>query len=149
MISIEQCADQGIIQRILYHPQVMHGRSLSDGFRPDAFTIPTGLYLLARSNGVPMGLFLLHVQNPVLLQAHIAFLPEFWGSPTAKAQKLGIAWLAKHTAFKVMFSLIPEYNESALGFVQRTGWEPCGEIPHSVVKKDQWMSEFLFRIDIK
>jgi hypothetical protein len=59
MISIEQCADQDIIQRILYHPHVMHGRSLSDGFRPDAFTIPTGLYLLARSNGVPMGLFLL------------------------------------------------------------------------------------------
>jgi hypothetical protein len=89
MISIEQCADQDIIQRILYHPHVMHGRSLSDGFRPDAFTIPTGLYLLARSNGVPMGLFLLHVQNPILLQAHIAFFTRVLGRSYRESAKAG------------------------------------------------------------
>src|SRR3954454_21427527 len=148
MISVEPCVDPAIIQRILYHPQVMHGRSLSDGFRPDGFAIPTGLYLLARSNGVTMGIFLLHVQKPVLLQEHIAFLPEFWGRPTAQAPRMGIRWLAENTEFQVMFCLIPEFNSAAIAFVQRTGWEACGEIPKAVLKREQWMSEFLFRISI-
>jgi hypothetical protein len=148
MITIEPTTDEGTIHSILFHPQVMHRRSLSDGFETGNWALPTGLYLLARSNGTPMGLFLLHVQNPILLQAHTAFLPEFWGKPAAKAQTSGIKWLAEHTPFKRMFCLIPEFNASALGYVNRTGWSYEGQIKCAVLKDGLRMDEHIYGIEI-
>jgi hypothetical protein len=120
-VTIERTDDLFEVQKIVRHPQVFHFRSLCDGITQEAFTPPPGLYLLAKDETGPLGIFFFQVQNPVLYQVHAAFLPEAWGPKTLKAARLGIEWLAENTLCKKLMALIPAFNDAALAYVQRIG----------------------------
>jgi hypothetical protein len=149
LVTIERTDDLFEVQKIVRHPQVFHFRSLCDGITQEAFTPPPGLYLLAKDETGPLGIFFFQVQNPVLYQVHAAFLPEAWGPKTLKAARLGIAWLAENTLCKKLMALIPAFNDPALAYVQRIGGRIEGKIHHGA-QKDGWLvPEYVYGITVE
>jgi RimJ/RimL family protein N-acetyltransferase len=149
VITVEQCANLDIIQELVQNPHVFNFRSLCDGVDVKNFRLPDGLYLLARSEHGPLGMFYLHAQNPILWQVHVAFLPHAWGKPARTAGLLGIDWLAQKTACRKMIALIPEFNRAALGYVERIGGILEGRIRHGAMKEGTPVNELVYGITVK
>jgi hypothetical protein len=137
------------VQKIVRHPQVFHFRSLCDGISDENFTPPPGLYLLAKDETGPLGIFYLTVQNPILYQVHTAFLPEAWGYKTFHAGKLGIRWLAENTICRKMIALIPSFNDSALAYVERLGGQLEGKIHNGAMKDGLLVPEYVYGVTVE
>jgi hypothetical protein len=148
-MTIESTCDRDLIRQIILHPKVFHFRSLADGITPENFALPAGLYLLARDETGPLGVFYLHAQNPRLWQVHVAFLPKAWGHKTVRAGQAGLAWLQAETGCRKLLALIPGFNDVALDYVERIGGIRCGTIPEATEQAGVLYDEYAYVVEVK
>jgi len=148
-VTVEPTQDEALLAQILLHPQVFHFRSLCDGISEECFKPPEGLYLVAKEGGAPLGVFYFHPQNPRMWQAHVAFLPTAWGGrQTREAARLAIQWLKKQTTCRKLLLLIPNFNQSAIQYIERLGGKHEATIRQGCVKQGVLAPELIYTLEV-
>jgi len=148
-ITFERTNDFHLVKKIATHPKLWP--LISDDLSPDRHQWepsqnPEIWYVLARGNGVPMGLFVFLPENPVHWRSHVCILPEFWGDIAAMACTLVFRWMWKLTKCERITGTIPISNRRAIAFAVRCGMTQYGVNPKSVLRNGRLEDQVLLGI---
>ena len=148
--TFESTRDRAKIKRIITHPRLY--RHMQDDYapRPEDFEPeihPLVSYILARCDGVAIGLFIVSVHSRVLFEIHECFLPEFWGKLAHEATVQFRDWIWRNTGCMRMFGQTPAYNRLAVKFAKDAGMVQFGVHPRAFMKHGKLQDLVLLGID--
>jgi RimJ/RimL family protein N-acetyltransferase len=138
--------DMHVVRNVMTHRRVYphisdDGSVPADQFEPvDHEAI---VYLLARDEHSPLGVFMLVPQNTVTYEVHTCMLPRAWGYLAHSAAINGTQWMFNHTTCTRIVTNVPSYNTLAKRFAEECGMKQFGLNPKSFLKNgvlyDQYM----------
>ena len=149
-ITFERTNDYALVRKIATHPKIWP--TISDDLSPSIedwqpVENPDIWYVLARGNGVPLGLFVFLPENPACWRSHVCILPAYRGEIGRMACRLVFYWLWQHTRCERIIGSIPVSNPLAIQFAVQCGMSKYGVNPKSVMKNGQMEDQVLVGID--
>lgn len=145
---IKRTFDSKVIDSVLKHDEIRPyiTDDGTDGFFD--YPINSNIYYLAfYDNDNIAGLFMLYPQNSSTLEVHINTLPDYRGAKGLEAARLGVEWVFKNTNFHKINGNVPVYNERALEFSKKTGFEIEGINKNSIMKDGKLYDQIYFGIE--
>jgi RimJ/RimL family protein N-acetyltransferase len=129
------------ISNIFNHPKVF--KWISDDCSEYPMVIDENLMYLINENKT--GVVRLDPLNGVCCVAHIALMPEAWGTGTAFVKDV-IRWCCYNTRILKAIAIIPKYNRLAIALVKKCGFKQEGIIKRSFLKRFKLHDQILFGI---
>ena len=132
MYSFERTEDVDLIRYVIAHPKV-YGRA-SDDFAPPREQYQPNMdpriwYVLAKLDGLVLGLWGLFPHSDILWEVHTCLLPHAWGTVGHEASLAFLEWLWKHSPCRRLITSVPEFNRVAKRFAERAGMVEYGVNP--------------------
>jgi hypothetical protein len=96
------------------------------------------IYLLVKDEDKVLGVILYHVFNhPICFQAHVNYLPKYWGSGLIKYTLESVDWIYSNTDCQKIVALIPEAYPEVIKHAQKAGLKIEGNIEKSIMVNDK------------
>jgi RimJ/RimL family protein N-acetyltransferase len=92
--------------------------------------------------GTLLGGFEIKEVTAITLEGHIFIHPSYW-KQTKEIIDAGHLWAKQH-GYKVIFTHVPANCLHMLKFMNRMGYEACGQIENGIVYKGQLVTLFLY-----
>jgi len=101
---------------------------------PEVYTYESNVsYLLVtEDDGTELGVFMLELTYPYLLELHLAFLPSAYGYKTREAGKMLLKYIRENIIVNTIFAKCVERNRLARKLILDCGLEEVGKIPKCV-----------------
>lgn len=149
-MKVERTHDMDAVREILTDPAVWS--LVSDDGCPDRhdFTPVRDtriVYLLARDQGVPVGVFLLVPVNAVTWDVHCAMLPGYRGLPAVVAARLALDLAFAEADARKLTAAIPASNQRAVRFARALGFRQEGVSTRSFLKNGRLEDRIVFGIE--
>ena len=91
-------------------------------------------YLLASSNDTPVGVLVYHViDNPIMYQGHLNYLPKFWGTGLEKHTIEACRWMFNNTDCQKIIGFAPDHYPEVLKHAIKCGFRKEGYLSNSVL----------------
>lgn len=144
MIRIETTTDFDFIRCCITHPRIWPHVSC-DGIDDLPDDISSSWFVEAIDGGDRLGVFLLHVHNPILVEIHTALLPSAWGASANKAAHALLRFLAEQ-GFKKAMTYVPSNNPLALRFARGAGMAQEGMLTNSYPKNGVLLDQHILGV---
>lgn len=142
---IEPTNDYEFIKKIATNdqiwPWVSDDFSLKENFKPDERM----LYLKISEDGKDVGFFSITCHNSVFFEIHTAILPEFWGKSLKYSIEV-IGWIFAKTRCEKLITFVPENNERALVYAEKSGLIKEAFVSDSFVKDGKLIGQYILSI---
>lgn len=136
-MTFERTTDLELVRWILTRPEIYP--HIGDDYAPpvEQFTPnadPRIWWVVARSDGQPMGLFLFLPISQVCWEAHVSMLRWAWGPLAMRAVEGVIPWIFDHTTAQRLVASIAATNRLAIRYAERAGFTRFGVNGRSCMK---------------
>jgi RimJ/RimL family protein N-acetyltransferase len=139
VLEVEPTRNYGLIRQLgSSHPRVFDAITDDDSPAREHWTPiehPALVYLLALQGREPVGYWMLHPHASYLWECHTVLLPRVWGQKARTLARLGLEWLWANTPARRVFTVVPEFNQTALRFALDCGFEQYGKQPDAFLKR--------------
>lgn len=143
MIEVRRTYNIDDVNKVMEHPRnvrVIRGDTPMKAKWPICDSI---YYIGAYLTNQIIGLFIGFPRSVVMLECHIAMLPEGYRYTDRAVQK-GIDWVRDNTEFKKLVGLTPVYNRLAIKSNERNGFEREGICKQSYLKDGKLYDQIYF-----
>lgn len=148
-MKVERTHDMRLVTQIMGHPAIFRHIAEDGTDRPDPIDHPGFYWMLATSDGEPVGLFLVHARGAVCYEMHTMILPAFWGAQASAAARALLAWVFTKTDCQKLVTNVPSYNRAALRFALAHGMRQEGVNRASYLKAGQLIDQITLGITKK
>ena len=151
MIQVSPTYDIGTITRVVTHPD-LYPLVVYDSNVPSYQWLPTfdEIYLKIYDDDIVYGIFILSKFVDKTYFAHIAVLPEYWGTNVSmEAARAGIKMVQEKTDITKLVATCPERCDYVSNFLYRLGFKKEGQIKDSITFQDKLMDLMLYGLDIR
>jgi RimJ/RimL family protein N-acetyltransferase len=134
---VHRTFDMDVVRNIMTHRRVYPHISDDGSLPADQFTPMDNdaiVYLLARDEKAPLGVFMLVPHNTVCYEVHTCMLPRAWGGVAIHAARTGTLWMFNHTKCRRIITNVPAYNTLAHRFAEECGMTQFGVNRKSFLK---------------
>ena len=149
MITTYKTKDKVLITDIMTHPALFR-LTYGQGIKVKDYTVDESLeYIVAFWDHEPVGLWTLHPITNLVVDAHIAMIPKYWGTEVIqKAMEAGYKYLKEETEYTKIFTSVPSNCLHMIKFVTKWKYKACGIIKDGVIYNNQLVDLLLFETDI-
>lgn len=138
---VKKTDDWHAVSKILNHPKVF--AFITDDAHPPMYN-PNMLQFWI-INEEETGVVRLDPINSTCCIAHIAALPELWGSAREFTWAC-LEWGFKNTTYSKVVAIVPEFNRLTVKLCERCGFETEGKIKKSFMKNYKYHDQIIFGI---
>lgn len=130
---IEPTTDYDFIIKVALNDEIWPWISDDFGVKENYIPDEKMLYLKVSDELNDVGFFSINCHNSVLFEIHTAILPDFWGKSLKYSAEV-IEWIFANTACQKLITFVPENNNRALAFAERSGLKREAFITDSFLK---------------
>ena len=159
-VTLERTFDLSSIKAIIYHPALKdiifsddQPINLDEEYLKKTIALDGVYYLLARKNGHPAGVLILHKygegHEEGVWQLHVNMLPKNRADTADMGMALAEKWAVEHLDAKKFTAVIPVLYQNVIGYVLRNNWNFKGVSDETFIKKNKKYTEYVFEKELK
>jgi RimJ/RimL family protein N-acetyltransferase len=151
LITLRPTENLEWVRAIATHPDVWLSARLHDAVpKREEWQAPKDFTYLAVYRGrTPCGVIMLEPITDHTFRAHIAMLASGWGMTSTLAALGAIRWASGHTQANLLIAEIPDYNDKAIGLMQRIGATEVERKPDAFLKDGKPHDARCFEVKIE
>lgn len=137
-VTISRSRDYSLLWRIATSPRIYRMTSDDRSPAPLRWRIQERedcIYLLAKAGNQILGFCAFYPVNGATYETHVCFLEEAYGQKALAAFKTMLWWIWENTRAARIVGSVPDFNELAIAFAKRAGFEVYG-VNHKSFLKD-------------
>ncbi len=149
MITCHKTTDKELIKEIMTHPALFR-LTYGQGIKAEDYEVDETLeYIVAFWHHEPVGLWSLHPVTALVVDAHIAMIPKYWGTEVIqKAMEAGYKYLKTETDYTKIFTSVPSNCFHMIKFCTRYNYKACGFIKDGIIYNNKLVDLLLFETDL-
>lgn len=106
-------------------------------------------YLMAVRDGKDIGTIVFHcIDNPILYQAHVNYLPEHWGEGLSQYSIEAIQWMFDNTRCQKIIALSPDCYPEVVKHALKCGFKEEGYLTDSIVINGERMGQTILGVGL-
>lgn len=142
---IDPTTDYDFVIKVALNDEIWPWISDDCGVKENYIPDERMLYLKISDDSKDVGFFSISCHNSVLFEIHTAILPEFWGKSLKYSTEV-IGWIFGNTACQKLMTFVPENNNRALVFAERSGLKKEAFIADSFLKGGNLIGQHILSI---
>lgn len=149
MLTVYPTKDKDLIKEIMTHPALFR-LTYGQGIKIEDYKVDESFeYVVAFWDHEPVGLWTLHPVTNLVVDAHIAMVPKYWGTEVIKkAMDAGYEYLRKNTKYTTIFTSVPNNCYHMLKFMTKYNYKACGIIKEGIIYNKKLVDLLLFTANL-
>lgn len=148
MISIERTFDTDLVRSIMSNAELLKRSGGSDVSIYDPENQPDFFYLTPMRDGVVIGVALFYnLNNAFCYQAHVNYLPDYWGTWLVGYTKEALKYMFNNTQCMKVMAFVPDYYPEVLKHTLRAGFTIEGYLRNSTISNGLLDNQSLVSIE--
>jgi len=146
---IQRTFDTDLVRAILSDPELK--KRAGDGIEVDIFDPDKQrhiYYLLVADDNIEIiGLLVFHVlNNPIMYEGHLNYLPEHWGLSLEKYTIEGCQWMFNHTDCQKIIGFAPDYYPEVKRHALKAGFIEEGYLSQSIMYNNKLTNQTIMGV---
>lgn len=109
----------------------------------------TFTYLAIALKDKVIGYFSLKTLTHMIIEGHIAILPEYWGTAiSAQAMEEGAQYIFDHTSYRKIVTFTPGNCTKVINLLKKCEYKQSGCIQEGIIYNNQLTSLLIFELDL-